>query len=62
MAAFKYRLSQWNSFACESFISGAVLPDPPSRALAGGEHRFWAGNTNRPLFNYFNLASLGYSC
>ena len=40
-------------------FQGGILPDPPSRALAGGERRFWAGNINRTLFILFNLASLG---
>ena len=34
-----------------------MLPDPPSRALAGDERTFWVRNINRPLFNSFNLAS-----
>ena len=36
---------------CKNISSGGMLPDPPGRALAGGERRFWAGNKNRPLFN-----------
>ena len=42
---------------CKSIISGRYAL--PSRALAGGERRFRAGNINRTLFNLFNLASLG---
>ena len=40
-------------------VGGGMLPDLSSRALAGGERRFRAGNINRTLFNLFNLASLG---
>ena len=38
-------------------FEGGMLPDPPSRVLAGAERRLWAENINRLFFNSFNLAS-----